>query len=157
VKGFIEQLLIDLGIKNIKFKESEKEANGASVFIDKEYIGEVQFFDEDVIDFELNLVEILKHVSLKKIYKALSKFPPIVEDLAIIADENIKTNDIIKKIKEQSDLIEEITLLDQYENTRTFHIVYQHFEKNLTNKEISEIREKILTSLKSAFSAYPKK
>ncbi len=157
VKGFIEQLLIDLGIKNIKFKESEKEANGASVFIDKEYIGEVQFFDEDVIDFELNLVEILKHVSLKKIYKPLSKFPPIVEDLAIIADENIKTNDIIKKIKEQSDLIEEITLLDQYENTRTFHIVYQHFEKNLTNKEISEIREKILTSLKSAFSAYPKK
>ncbi len=157
VKGILEQLLIDLGIKNVKFKESEREVNGASLFINKEYIGEIQIFDEDLINFELNLDEILKFVNLKKNYKPLSKFPPVIEDLAIIADENVKTNEIIKKIKEQSDLIEDVTLLDQYENTRTFHVIYQHFEKNLTNKEVSEIREKILSSLKSAFSAYLKK
>jgi phenylalanyl-tRNA synthetase beta chain len=157
IKGIIEQLLIDSGIKNFKFKESEVEASGASVFIDKDYVGEIQMLDDNLINFELNFNTILEHVSLKKAYKPLGKYPPVVEDLAIVAGENVRTNDLISDIKKQSDLIEAVSLLDQYHETRTFHIVYRHFEKNLTDKEISEIREKILASLKDNFAAHLKK
>jgi phenylalanyl-tRNA synthetase beta chain len=157
VKGIIEQLLTDLGIKNFKFKESETEVNGASVFISSDHVGELQILDDDLINFELDFNAILQHVSLKKTYKQLSKYPPVVEDLAILADESVKTNDLILDIKKQSKLIEDVSLLDQYNEFRTFHIVYRHPEKNLTGKEISEIREKILTSLTENFSARLKK
>lgn len=157
VKGIIEQLLIDSGVKSIKFKESEIEVSGASVFIDKDYIGEIQILEDNLINFELNLDEILKHTNLKKNYKPLSKYPPIIEDMAIIADETTKTNDLILAIKNQSELIDDVSLLDQYGEARTFHVVYKHPEKNLTNKEITEIREKILSFLKENFSAHLKK
>ena len=59
----------------------------------------------------------------------------------------------IKEIQKQSAVIKEVTLLDQYEQTRTFHIVYQHREKNLTNEEVGDIRKKILRALKEKFNA----
>jgi phenylalanyl-tRNA synthetase beta subunit len=43
VKGLIEQLCFDLGIKNLSFKQSEKSGNGASIYIEKEYLGKLKF------------------------------------------------------------------------------------------------------------------
>jgi phenylalanyl-tRNA synthetase beta chain len=152
-KGIIEQLCFDLGIKNLSFKQSERAGNGASVYLDKEYLGEIEILDAHLIDFELNFALVLKSATLKKEYKPLHKFPPIVEDLSIIVNTNIKTEDIIKSIQSQSDLITEVGLKDAYKDSRTFHINYQDPEKNLTNQEVSKIREKIIASLKKAFKA----
>ena len=43
--------------------------------------------------------------------------------------------------------------MDQYEDKRTFHIVYQDTEKNLTNEEVGKIREKIIGALEKKFEA----
>jgi phenylalanyl-tRNA synthetase beta chain len=153
VKGIIEQLCLDLGIKNLIFKNSEKTGNGAETYIGKEYLGEVEILDNNLIDFELNFALILKHVTQKKEYKLINKFPPIVEDLSIITLDNIKTEEIIVNIQSQSNLIVAVTLKDSYKNSRTFHIKYQDSEKNLTNEEVSKIREKIISSLKKTFNA----
>jgi phenylalanyl-tRNA synthetase beta subunit len=56
-------------------------------------------------------------------------------------------------IKKQSPLIMEVSLLDKYQDTRTFHIIYQSYEKNLTNEEVGEIRKKILKSLREKLHA----
>jgi phenylalanyl-tRNA synthetase beta chain len=95
----------------------------------------------------------LKHVSNKKTYKPLSKYPPNIEDLAIIAPANVLIGDIINLIEKQSDLIREVSLLDKYEDTKTFHIVYQSYQKNLTSEEVGDIREKILKVLKEKLNA----
>jgi len=71
-KGIIEQLCFDLGIKNLSFKQSEKAGNGASIYLGKEYLGEIEILDTHLIDFELNFTLLLKHVSLKKEYKPLN-------------------------------------------------------------------------------------
>ena len=153
VKGIIEGVVLDLGIKNLNFKDSEKTGNGASLFLGKEYLGEIEILDSDLIDFELNFQILLTHATAKKEYLPLSKFPPIVEDLSITVDTNIKTDDITTDIKSQDNLINEVSLKDSYQNSRTFHIIYQNMEKNLTNEEVTKVREKIIASLKTRFKA----
>ncbi len=153
VKGIVEQLLTDFGIKNYSFKVSEKSAVGASIFINNECLGEIEVFDSEIIDFELNFNLMIKHASSKKTYKPLGKFPPIVEDLSVIVSDSIETQEIINEIKLKSSLINNVTLKDQFENSRTFHIIYQSEEKNLTNEEVSKIRENIIDSLKKKFDA----
>ena len=57
------------------------------------------------------------------------------------------------EIKKQSSIITDVSLLDQFEETRTFHIVYQHKDRNLTTEEVGKIRSKILKSLNQKFNA----
>ena len=153
VKGLIEQLCKDLGIKNLSFKQSEKASNGASLYIENEYLGEIEILDSNLIDFEINFTLFVKHASLRKVFKSLNKFPPIVEDLSITVNANIETNDLITNIKSQDDLVTEVSLKDTYKDSRTFHINYQNSQKNLTNVEVAKIREKIIASLKEKFKA----
>jgi phenylalanyl-tRNA synthetase beta chain len=151
VKGIIEQLLTDLEITQVEFSLSDQ--IGAIVTIAKEALGTIEILNETTITFELDFKLILLHATLKKIFKPISKYPPIVEDLAIIAESNVQTGNLIEEIKKQSKLIREVSLLDKYQDTRTFHIVYQSTDKNLSDKEVGEIREKILKSLKEKFNA----
>jgi phenylalanyl-tRNA synthetase beta chain len=152
VKGLIEQLLADLGITDVNFDQSHESAE-ITVNVGKDYVGDIEILDSDVINFELDLEIILKHATLKKTYKPLSKFPPIMEDLAIIAPADVTTGDLIATVKKQSSLVRDVSLLDKYEDARTFHIVYQSNERNLKNEEIGEIREKILKELREKHKA----
>ena len=68
----------------------------------------------------------------------------------------INSQDIINEIIKQSELISEVTFTDKFKNSRTFHIVYQHPDKNLTNEDITGIRKKITSSLETNFKAYDK-
>jgi len=150
VKGIIEGIFTDLGIEG-SFKKSKKAVVGASIHIGKEYLGEIEVLDNDLIDFELNFQALGKHVKLTKKYKPIAKYPPIFEDLALIVPENVETQDIIGEIRSGSPLITDVSLLDEYGDSKTFHIIYQDPNKNLTTKEVSEIRGKIISSLKKKF------
>lgn len=112
----------------------------------------IEILDEGII-FELNYSDLIKKGVAQKKFIPLPKYPPVIEDLAIIASENIKTGDLINEIKKQSPLIQSVSLLDQFQDSRTFHIIYQHKERNLTTDEVSKIREKILKNLKEKFGA----
>lgn len=152
-KGLLEQLLADLGIKNITFKNSEKGGLGASLYINKEYLGEIEVLDNNLIDFEINFELVLKYATLKKEYRPLGKYPPITQDLSVITGGDVKTEDIISEIQKESNLITDVSLADTFQNSRTFHIVYQHTEKNLTNEDIAPIRKRIIASLQETFKA----
>ncbi|KKP79570.1 MAG: Phenylalanine-tRNA ligase beta subunit [Candidatus Levybacteria bacterium GW2011_GWB1_35_5] len=151
VKGVIEQALNDLGIKNLIFKKSQKSSIGASIYIDKDYLGEIEVLDTNIIDFELNFEIILKHATNSKVFKPFAKFPPIIEDISVICD--AQTQEVVNTIKNQDEKIVDVTLKDTYKESRTFHIVYQDFEKNLTKEEVAKIREKIVSVLKKTFNA----
>ena len=131
IKGIIEKIFEDFGVNE-----------GGAKYI--------QIFDEGIY-FELNFSDILSKINLSKKYKPIPKYPPIIEDLAIEVSEKITVGDTIEEIKKQSPLITQVSLLDVFENSKTFHIVYQHRERNLTNEEVSKIREKILEALKKKF------
>lgn len=159
IKGLIEQLFEDFGIKSYKFR-SRGENPGAEVLIANEKVGYVEILNNNLVDFELNFELILEHASLKKVYKQLAKFPSIIEDMTFVLSEGINTEQVIEEIKLQSFLITEVTLKDEFENpalpagrSKTFHIIYKAEDKNLTNQEIAEIRKQIIKAISEKFKA----
>jgi len=132
IKGLLEKIFEDLGITEDPTKYIE-------------IINEGTFF-------ELNFSELLKKINNNKVFKPLPKYPPIVEDLSIIADD-VKTSDLIDEIKNQSPIVSDVSLLDRFKNSRTFHIVYQNKNRNLTTNEVKIIREKILKKISEKFNA----
>lgn len=153
MKGVIEQLLTNIGITDVIWKEHTDGNNGASILLNKTHLGDIVILDRETITTELDFSQLLKHATIKKTYKPLSKYPPSVEDLALIAPTNVKTGEIIELIKKQSTLIADVSLFDKYQETRTFHVVYQSYEKNLTSEGVGEIREKVLKALQEKLNA----
>lgn len=149
LKGIIEQLAKDLGVKDLDYRTS----NAADIFINKQHLGKIAELSNNLFAFELNFDLLTAHATMKRLYVPTSKYPPAIEDLAIVTDSAVSTSDIISEIKKQSPLIKEVSLLDKFESTRTFHIIYQSYEKNLTGEEVGEIRTKILKSLNAKFNA----
>lgn len=141
VKGIVEKIFEDLGIKENPTKYIETTNEG--------------------VFFEINYSQILNKINFVKQFKPLPKYPPIIEDLSLVAEDNIKTIDLIDEIKKRSSLVVDVSLLDQFssrggpasgwENSRTFHIVYQNKNKNLTGEEVAKIRSKILKHLHEKF------
>ncbi len=153
IKGIIEELMYDLGVKKLEFKKRESGGYGAQIYIEKDYLGEIEILDDAIADFELNFEIIKKYANLKKTYREIAKFPPIIEDVRIIVGKDITFQEIISLIKKQSSLIAEVSLLDVYENKKTFRIKYLHPEKTLTNEEVSKIREKVYSVLEKELKA----
>ncbi len=155
-KGIVEQLLHELGIHNAIYRDSELGGIGASVYIGKESIGTIEVMESRLVTAELNFEKLLMHVTLKKVYKPLSKYPAITEDVSFLLPEEVKTGDVIEDIRLTDKLIVNIELLDVFENSRTFHVVYQDPERNLTTEDVSGIHKKIISSVEKKFKGKAK-
>jgi phenylalanyl-tRNA synthetase alpha chain len=96
-------------------------------------------------------------------YKEVSKYPAIARDISFIIDKSINLNNYYELVRDEADnLIEEVKLVDQYENDEkfgkekksyTFHIVYRSLEKTLTDEEVNKIHDKITEKTKQEFGA----
>ena len=86
-------------------------------------------------------------------FKEVSKFPATIRDISFIIDKDINLNNYYEIVRDYADnLIEEVKLLDEYENEEkfgkdkksyTFRIVYRSSERTLTNEEINKIQTEI--------------
>ena len=86
-------------------------------------------------------------------FKEVSKFPATLRDISFIIDKNINLNNYYEIVRDYADdLIEEVKLLDEYENKEkfgkdkksyTFRIVYRSSERTLINEEINKIQGEI--------------
>ncbi|MBI4084885.1 MAG: phenylalanine--tRNA ligase subunit beta [Candidatus Levybacteria bacterium] len=128
IKGLLERLNQELGTNNDPAKH-------------------IEILDEGIY-FELNYSHLLENIKRERIFIPIAKYPPVIEDIALVVPEDTQTGDIIETIKSQSELIVDVSLLDKYQTTRTFHILYQDPNKNLTSQEVSRIREKIIKVVK---------
>ncbi len=131
IKGVLEKLFKEFGIKK-----------DPSSFIE---------IMEDGIFFEINFSEIEKKANTQKTYKPIPKYPPIIEDISLRIPEGINTGDIVEHIKNQSDMIYNISLIDEFEENKTFHVIYINKQGNLTKEDVGKLREKILKSLQEKF------
>lgn len=133
VKGILEKLFLTLGV-----------TLDPSAYID---------VHEEGILFELPFTQMIEKAKRERRYIPIPKYPAIVEDMAVVADKAVKTGDIIKTIKDINPLITKITLYDQYKDTRTFRIIYQSEERNLTKEDVTTIREEIKEKLTKNLNA----
>jgi len=78
-------------------------------------------------------------------------YPPQIEDMTLQIPEKTYVGEVVQSIKSINNLITKIELSNIFENNFTFNIEYQHPDKTLTDSEVKEIRNKILTKLKEKF------
>ena len=102
-----------------------------------------------------------KQLKLGQAYKEVSKFPPITRDISFIVSADFVPNNYFDLIRDiGGDLVEEVSLLDKYENAEkfgaeklsyTYRIVYRSNERTLTTEEIEPLQKKVIEETKKQF------
>ncbi len=122
----------------------------------------------EVFYADFNWDNILKALKKHKIeYKALNKFPTSRRDLALVIDKKIKFSDIvIKARKTDKKLLKEINLFDVYEDTEKLgrdkksyavSFTFEDPSKNLKDKEIDKIMNKLISTYENELGAVIRK
>lgn len=106
---------------------------------------------------------IKRQLRLGNKYKEVSKYPPITRDISFIVGKDFVPNNYFDLIRDiGGDLVEEVSLLDKYENEEkfgagrrsyTYRIVYRSPERTLITEEVEPIQNKIIEETKKQFGA----
>ena len=148
-----------LGMKEIKifeigtiFKKSGEEMHVA--YADKKEIKETtlsQFVSgESFSDFKLES----RNHNLEAKFKMWSLFPFIARDIAVWVPENIESEEVEKIIKENAGdvVVRGPELFDEFKKegqiSYAFRLVFQSFERTLTDEEINSVMTKITNKIK---------
>ncbi len=104
-----------------------------------------------------------KQLKLGHKFIEVSKYPPIIRDISFIVKNNFIPNDYFDFVRESApDMIEEVGLLDKYENAEKFgigkisyayRITYRSLERTLTAEEIDKIHKKLEIDTAKNFGA----
>lgn len=86
-------------------------------------------------------------------YKEVSKYPETSRDISFVIDKNINLNNYYEIVRDSAkNLIEEVKLVDEYEDKKkfgkdkksyTFRITYCSPERTLTSEEVNNIQKEI--------------
>lgn len=106
---------------------------------------------------------VLRQLKLGNKFKEVSKFPPITRDISFVVDKTFIPNNYFDLIRDMGgELVEEVQLLDKYENAEkfgankisyTYRIVYRSNERTLTTDEVDPIQAKIYQETAMQFKA----
>jgi phenylalanyl-tRNA synthetase beta chain len=115
---------------------------------------------EDVYLFELRLEDLLPHVRPVPRFRAISKFPAVVEDLAIVVSRDVPAGSILEEIA-ASPLVASARVFDEYagepvpegKKSLAFSISYQAPDRTLTDADVARARERILKRLGTKWGA----
>ena len=172
-KGVIELLFDKLGINKdkVNFKSfidvkknlllhvmcpMLRKERSAVVTIDNEVLGLLGELESGIGLFELDFQKLIKHAKERKEFQAISYYPAVERDLAIVVDKDISYIDLNKAIKEINPLIKEIELFDIFEDEKkigknkkslAFHLKFQSLDRTLKKKEVDNVFRNILKRL----------
>lgn len=106
---------------------------------------------------------IVRQLRLGNTYKEVSKYPSIIRDISFIVNNDFVPNNYFDVIRDiGGDLIEEVSLIDKYENSEklgdgkvsyTYRITYRSNEKTLEKSEIEPLQEEVTNETKNQFAA----
>ena len=171
VKGDLEALL---STSQLRFEKLVHPAlhpgRSARVLLDGREIGclgelhpeWVQKYDlpQAPVVFELDF-DAVKSVQVP-VFAEVSKFPPVIRDLAIVVDQDIALHTLLDGLKEQvSGLVQDIQLFDVYvgkgvpENKKSlaFRIVMQDTQRTLQDSEVDAAMQQLVSCFERAFGA----
>lgn len=104
-----------------------------------------------------------KQLKLGNKFVEVSKYPPIVRDISFVVKNTFIPNDYFDLVRETGgELIEEVALVDKYENEKKFgkdnisyayRITYRSLDRTLTAEEIDALHKKIESVTKETFGA----
>lgn len=129
------------------------------------FMGEISV-EQFIKKFEKNIKRRLPTKSIllpkeKNIYRAVSVYPPVVRDIAIVVNKSLSYEEIGKVIYRTNLKVFLVELFDEYSGPQigtgkknlAFHIFYQDFQKTLTKTQVDAIEKKIISELNKKFKA----
>jgi len=106
---------------------------------------------------------IKKQLVLGTTYQEVSKYPPVTRDISFIVSKTFTPNDYFDLVRDiGGDLIEEVALLDSYENDAKFgedkmsyayRIIYRSIERTLTSEEVDALHKQLEGETTKQFDA----
>jgi phenylalanyl-tRNA synthetase beta chain len=171
VKGDLEALLAPAVLRFEKLNHPALHpGRAARILLDGKEIGclgevhpeWVQKYDlpQAPVVFELDF-ESVKAASVPA-YAEVSKFPPVIRDLAIVVDQNVALQTLLDGLKGQiSGLVQDVQLFDVYvgkgvpENKKSlaFRIVMQDTQRTLQDSEVDAAMQQLVSCFEQAFGA----
>jgi phenylalanyl-tRNA synthetase beta chain len=177
MKGLVELLLNDLGIKGITLEKTSDvktyhPGRSAQIVVDGEVIGilgEVHpkvlgnySMDQRIIAAELDFEKLAELASMDRLYHQLPRYPSIERDIAILVKENITNQEIVDIIEAKGgkNLIS-VNLFDVYRGVQilighkslAYNMLFRSDERTLTDEEVQKPYEKILNALEEELGA----
>jgi len=167
LKGKIEALFINLGLKNCEFRSANPEkfwhpTRTSSIILDKKEIGKIGEVDPKVLAsygirqrisiFGIDVDKLMEIGSISKEYRSISKFPSVKRDISMFVDEKTKYSDIESKIYHTGGkLVLGVELFDIFEKegekSMALRFEIGSREKTLTSGEIEGVMKNIIGKL----------
>lgn len=104
-----------------------------------------------------------KQLRLGNPFVAVSPYPPITRDISFVVDNDFVPNNYFDLIRDiGGDLVEEVQLLDKYENTEkfgpdkvsyTYRVIYRSPDRTLQTDEVDPLQKQIYDQTASQFKA----
>ncbi|MFH0852038.1 MAG: phenylalanine--tRNA ligase subunit beta [bacterium] len=174
LKGGLEILFSKLGIGDIWFDDAIAQKQWWLEFLHQSRVAEIKSGDElvgwigeikqDILSsceikekvaaFELDFAKVMRLASEERMYMPPSKYPAIMRDLAVLVDNDTKTESVLNVIETAGgQLLQDTDLFDIYEGVAdnkksfAFRLTFQSDERNLTDKEVNELMTGIIKAV----------
>ena len=168
IKGIVEELLNYLGfnsrysfVVDDNIPSELHPYSSASIImqgVNVGYIGKLHpnVTKDNIYVFEINLTKLLKNKSSRMNFKELSKYPSVTKDMAFIVNKDIQSKTIEDVIKKSGGrLLTDIDVFDVYmgenvgqdEKSIAYKLTFADSSKTLSDEEVTEVFEKIITVL----------
>ncbi len=104
---------------------------------------------------------VTKQLHMGQKFVEVSKYPPVVRDISFIVPKTFSPNDYFDLVRDiAGDLVEQVELIDQYENDAKFgaekksfayRVTYRSSDRTLTNEEVDVLHKKLEEATKTEF------
>lgn len=162
-KGIAEALFSEVNLTQLEYKNVSDPSplyhptEVAAIYTHKKLLGFVAEIHPAILNslgithsvaaFEINFNLLSELSNNQKTYQPIPQFPAITEDLCFLTPPQTKVSQLLQLIKASSSLIKNVTLIDQFDQQKTFRLSYQHSQRNLKNEEVKVIRQNLLKIL----------
>jgi phenylalanyl-tRNA synthetase beta chain len=177
LKGILESLLTGLHVHEVTFAASQHPSfhpgKSADVFVGEVKVGVMgelhpqvhdgyDFSDAPVLAAVVYLEQLFRLVPTRHEVSQVSAFPPVLEDIAVVVDEQVPAGQVTILIEQTGgSTLSAVRLFDVYRGEQlgkgkkslAYSLTYQAEDRTLTDDEVAKLRRKIVGRLEREVGA----
>ena len=170
-KGIMQELLRALGLADVWWKPHTHAplflhtGQTAAIMVGEEMVGYIgtlaprfsKEFAKDLALAELDFERLTELASQEHEYRAPSPYPEALRDIAVLVPQDVLSDEVEQVISQAGgQLVRDVELFDYFEGedlpddkkSLAFHVLYQAFDRTLTDKEVGATHQKIEAALR---------
>jgi phenylalanyl-tRNA synthetase beta chain len=179
LKGIVESMAAALHLGSVVFEPIEDDprfhpGKCAAVILEGQRLGVMGELHPLVVEnyelvpesplmaLDLLIDPLIGTVSARYAIEAVPSFPPVLEDLALVVDENIPAAQVEEVLRQAcGDLLTELRLFDLYRGEQigagkkslAYALTYQSPDRTLTDEDVASIRQRVIKAIEKELGA----